>query len=418
MRVSVEAVDTPQVVTDGERAEIMLGSERVLTNIPWALRHEEEEAAPSDEKASKRTHDYLLPEAATVVHVYKLYPPAQYQVAELPASAKDTLGPLTFSRNYKRGPDGEVDVEYRAEIGKRRWTAEECEKVRDGLRKLSGSLTQTIHFVPATAELVATGEFGKAIAMVRDDVAKHADMAGAHIRYSRLLVTLGMGKAARAEALKATELDKESGQAWQALAWAWQNDTFGRLRQGDWSRVRALEALRKATKSDAEDMVAKMDLAILLEFNNEGERYGQGEDLAEAATLYREVLKKGANAVVETNLTASLFYAGKYDEAKQEFAKCPDVQRIVFGTALLAMQEGAAKAIVNLQSSVPDTTQRPQLLVGAALVLTHALKYQEANAMMQAAQRLVNSAQLGPMTQMLARAKPYEESMLPTIHAR
>ena len=418
VRVSVEALDTPQVMTDGDRAEIMLAPQRVLSELPWALLHQDDEAASPTEKEPRRTHDFVLASSAGVTHIYKLYPPAQYKIAELPASSNETIGPLTFSREYKNVTDGEVDVKYRLEIAKRRWTAEEYEKVREALSKFGSEMSQTIHFAPVTAELLATGEYGKAISLIRDDVEKHSELAAAHIRFSRLLVTLGLGQAARTEALKATQLDKDSSQAWQTLAWAWQNDTFGRLRQGDWNRTEALKALRKAVELDPDDAIAQADLAILLEYNNYGERYGAGSELPEAIQRYRDLAKKHSTTVLETNLTAALFYSGRLDEAKIESAKCAEPQHTLFSTAVLALQQGAAKAIVSLQSAAPDPTQRPQLIIATGLMLAHTRKYQDAYTMLQAAQRMAANPQLAALTQMIGKAKSAEEQMLPTSDPR
>ena len=418
VRVSVEAAQTPQVMTTAEVAQINLGPERVLAKLPYGMRQTEDEDEPADEKTPPRTSDFILPSPGALVHVYKLFPPSQYKIANLPKPSKVALGPLTLSKDYRQVSEGEVDVEYRLEIPKRRITAEEYEKIRASIKEIAKQPAETMNFAPATAELLAIGQYSKAIAMVRDDVAKKADDATAHIRFSRLLVTCGLGGPARAEALKATELDPRSSQAWQALAWAWQNDTFGRLREGDWNRAEAIKALRKAMELDPDDVVAATDLAILLEFNDLGERYGRGADLAGALEIYRDVMKKRNLPNLELNITPDLFYSGKYDQAREESTRSSEAQKIAFNGAAIAIEQGVARGILHIQTAAVQPSDRTQLLVTAGILMAHLRRYEDATAMMQAAQRIANNPQLGSLVQMLSRTKKYEDAMAPATDPR
>jgi tetratricopeptide (TPR) repeat protein len=417
VRVTVQAVETPQVVTAADSADVLVGASSLIDSLPYEFQTAVD-ATAAKEVDPARTNDFLFEQAGVTERVFKLYPPALYKVSNLPASGPMELGPLRLSQTYKTDANGVVEADFRLEIPKRRISPLEYAAVRAALQKHSAQLSERVSFVPETAELLAIGQTSKALALMRESVAKHDDDASAHVRLSRMLVSTGLGIAARAEAERATVLDPNSSQSWQALAWAWQNDTFGRLRRADWNRSEALKALRKAVDLDPDDTAAKADLAILLEFNERGERYGRGNNETEAISLYRELLKKQPNAVLESNLTAALFYDGQLEEASAEARKCPDLQRILLQALIQALQHGAGPAIVGLQAELVDSTARAQSLAAMAFTLIHLRRYSDALTIFQAATRATTIPQAAGLVQLITRLKRSEDAMLPDSDPR
>lgn len=417
VRVAVQALETPQVVTDTDSANVVLGASLVVASLPYELQNAVR-VTTAKQAEPARTNDFFFEQAGVTERVFKLYPPALYKAGSLPASTRMELGPLRLSQTYKTDANGVVEADFRLEIPKRRISAAEYEAVRAGLEKSSAELSEKVSFVPETAELLAIGQTKKALSLMRESVAKHDDDALAHVRLARMLVSAGLGLPARTEAGRATVLDPNSAQAWEALAWAWQNDTFGRLRQGDWNRSEALKALRKALEVDPDDTIAKADLAILLEYNDRGERYGKGNDEGAALALYRELLKKQPNAVLESNLTAGLFYNGQIEEANAESRKCPDNQRILFQTLIKALQAGAGPAIVGLQTELADPTTRAQFLANVTFTLIHLRRYPDALTFFQAATRATTIPQTAGFLQVITPLKRYEDALFPDTDPR
>jgi hypothetical protein len=70
-----------------------------------------------------------------------------------------------------------------------------------------------IRFVSEASEDVALGETGKALKLVTSSAVSHPEDLGAQVRLSRMMVSAG----------------------WQALAWAYQFDSFGRRFHGNWN---------------------------------------------------------------------------------------------------------------------------------------------------------------------------------------
>jgi tetratricopeptide (TPR) repeat protein len=416
VRVTVEAVETPQVITTVESANVLLGGNLVISTLPYEF--QAAQVADAKEPEPARTNDFYFAQAGVTERVFKLYPPALYKLTSVPASTHLDLGPLRLSQTYTTDGNGVLEADFRLEIPKRRISAAEYVAVRAALQKYSGQLSERISYVPETAELLALGQTSKALSLVRESVTQHDEDASSHMRLSRTLVSVGLGMPGRMEAERATTLDPNSSQAWQTLAWVWQNDTLGRFRQGDWDRSKALKALRRATELDPDDMIAKTDLAILLEYNDRGERYGTGNNEAEAIPLYREILKKQPNAGLEVNLTAALFYNRQLEEASAESRKCPDNQRILFQTLLQALKSGAGPAIVAMQAEVVDPTARAQSLAGVAFTLIHLRRYQEALSFFQAATRATAIPQAAAFLQTLSGLKRSQDVLLPDTDPR
>lgn len=413
VKVTVEAVATPQAVTTSDYAQVFLSPSRVLDGLPWSLRPDSlRETDDPAEKKPKRSNDFVFSSAGRFEDEFRLYPPALYNLSKMPVSGKTQVGVLTWEREYRKNSDGSVTFRFALEIPKRRLTPGEYEVTREAIRKNATAPAEPVNFIPQTAEFLAIGEPGKALALLRDEIKKHPGDAGLHGRLCRTLLAVGLGGPALIEARKATEIDPTSSAAWQDLAWAQQHDVFGRRFSGEWNRDVALQSLRKAVELDPEDLVAKADLAILLEFNSLGERYGSGAEMDKAIDIYREIQQKQFNLLFQTNLTASLFFSGRTDEAEEASRKSTENQRIIIGTAITTLRQGAPRAIIDLQSQVVDAATRSQYLTAAGFLMLQRRRYEDANTLIKAAARNANSAQLAPMLQILAHVKPSEEALV------
>lgn len=414
-RVKVEGLESGQVMTLPDTAQVLLSAAGVMGELPYEVR---QELKPED-GAIKRERDYVFDQAQTVEHVYRLHPPQLYRASNVPSSATLPLGPLQLSRSYKKEDGGVIEVRYSLVIPKRRITPAEFEAMRADYKKYSAQFSDRMTFVPQTAELLVTGQTTKAIALMRESVAKDPKNVGIHLQLSRSLLSAGLGIPARQEAEAATRLGPDSAQAWHTYAWALQHDSFGRLRRGDWDRAGALKALRKAVALDGEDLLAKTDLAIILEFNSYGERYRSSEqDLNESIAIYRALVEKQANPVLQLNLATALLHMGKFDEAALEVRKCGESERILNEAVLQTVKDGAGSAIVTLQGSVPNPTTRAQLLTNASITMIRLRRYADAVLFVQAASRAGNMPQAAEMVQFVSKFKRYEDAKYPDSDPR
>uniref|UniRef100_Q01QZ8 Uncharacterized protein n=1 Tax=Solibacter usitatus (strain Ellin6076) TaxID=234267 RepID=Q01QZ8_SOLUE len=410
-RATVEALHAAVMSTGQDGAQVAMNPWILFAELPYTLTSNDEgENAGAKEPAKARRNDFVFPEPFQIEHHYRIHVPALFKPASLPASEEIALGSGLYTRRFEF-KDGVIEVLYKFDTGKRRLNAAEFTALRAALKKYTAHQPELLNLVPETAEYLALGEHGKAIQLFSESLAKQANDAMAHARYSRILISAGLGGAALREARKATELDPGSGLAWQSLAWAYQHDTFGRRMQGNWGYAESEKALRKAVELDADDMVARMDLAILLEHNQRGWRYAKDARLEEAIAVYREIVKDPRGIGAAQNLAIALLRAGKLDDLKEVLKKHnlhnPELQAVV-----TALQEGPARVVVEAQSQQPDARQRAAFLGSVAGTLVQLRKYEQAAVIMRAAARAGNLPDLQTRADMFGKFKTWEDGLL------
>ncbi|HEX3744720.1 MAG TPA: DUF3857 domain-containing protein [Bryobacteraceae bacterium] len=408
--LEVEGLETRLSSTGLDDAGVAIAPWTLFDNLPYTLKMTEADAG---EDAQKRKNDFVFAEPYRLEVRYKIIPPPLFKVANVPESKQVKIGTGTYTRNYRSNADGTFEASYRFDSGKRRLTPEEFEEYRADLKKYDARKPELITFYPETAEFMALGQSGKALALIRDATAAHPDSAMAHVRLSHMLLVAHLGGAALAEARKATELDAKFTLGWQQLADVYEHDTFGRSMQGNWSPAEAEKCYRKALELDPDNDNIKMNLAILLEFNTHGWRYAKDSRLDESIALYGEILKKHDNQQVEKNLTIALLRAGKLEDAKTEAGKVEDESRVTMLAMIAAMQEGPARAIVNAQTAYPDPGQRAQFLTNVGALLTQVRQYSGAAAVFNAAARVGNVPGVSQRAELLGRIKRWDDALLP-----
>ena len=411
-RLSLQAQSAKRAFTSADDAVAVVFPFLVFSELPYPLSGGFENEA-GEEKAKPRRLDFEFYEPHRLEYRYRIYPPALFKAKSLPSPEEKKLGAATYSREFKQNADGTIDAVFRFDSGKRRISAAEYEAMREGLRQYNRSAPEVLTFISEASEYAAAGEAGKALKLVREHAAKHAEQSASQLRMSRMLVMAGAVESAIPVAQKVLEREPTSSQAWQGLGWAYQHDSFGRRFRGNWNAAEAEKCYREAIRLDTEDIIPRVDLAILLEHNQQGQRYGKGSRMEEAITLYREVLKGSPNPTLQQNLVVALLYAGRYAEAKEEGKKLPGETAAVLPVVITALSEGAARAIVDVQTSYLDARSRGAILLNAAQTLLQARQYDRANELLKAASRTFNFGDLNNRTEMLSKLKRYEDALFP-----
>jgi len=257
------------------------------------------------------------------------------------------------------------------------------------------------------------------VKVTRDYAAAKPESASAQARLARVLLAAGAGQSALLAARKAVEMDPKSTQAWQALAWVYQHDSFGQRFALNWNPMESEKAYRKAIETAADPLVPATDLAILLEHNAQGDRYGKGARLQDAIDIYRQTLKKTPNSVIQQNLAMALVRAGSYDEAQTEIKKLGDTQfSLLLSSMVTCLSQGSDRAILDLQAQVADPAVRTSLMAEAAVTLAFMRKYELAMDFLRAARRISNSQDVQTRMASLGKFKRTEDGMLPDSDPR
>jgi tetratricopeptide (TPR) repeat protein len=414
-RLELQAKGAKRAITEQDDAMAVLFPSLVLSELPYPLR-QGMRGNREEEKTELRKNDFVFVEPHIIEYHYKIYPPEFFKPKDLPSSVDAKIGTAEYQRNYQVTSDGSVDVVFRFSTGKRRLNATEYGQLREGLRKYEedSATPEMLTFVALASEYVAMGETEKAVKLVQESAAKHEGEAGGQVRWSRMLVTAGAVDSAITVAKKVVEKDPSSGQGWQALGWTYEHDSFGRRFAGNWNSSEAEKCFREAIKLDGNDFIPRWELAILLEVDAHGQRYGKGARLDEAIEQYREILKTNPIADVAQSIAVDLLYAGRYTEAKEELKKLQGADfQATLSTVLTAITDSSARAIIDSRARIPDERARAANLVNASGVLAGLRQYDRAYDLLKAAGRSGGAGDLQSRMDQLLKMRRYETALYP-----
>jgi Flp pilus assembly protein TadD len=411
-RLFEEVKNSGAAVTALQDAAVRLSNGFLFEDLPFVL-------APRrttvDGEQKPRKHDFVVQMPYHSEVHFKIYPPADFNANQLPTPQHFEMPGASYTSESKRDKDGTIHVDYQFELSSPRLTPAEFETLRSELKKAANDDGRLLAFAYRGANLLAVGKTNEALQMAQKSVRKDPNNSLAQMRFSQLLMESGASKAALLAAQQAVEHDANSARAWLTLAFAYEHDSFGRLRNGDWNPGEAEKALRKAMKLDAKDIEAASELAILLEYDKTGERYTKAARMAESISIYQQILKKAPNPAISQNLAITLMHMGRYREAQEELQKAS--QQPAYPTltiVLIALIDGPENAIISNQNLFPDTSTRTQNLAQAGLILNQLRNYAAGTELWRAAQRLSNNPQLEQMLRFYGAAKPYETKLGPS----
>jgi transglutaminase-like putative cysteine protease/Flp pilus assembly protein TadD len=406
-------------ITDLNIAVAAIRVEGLFSRLPYDLRQREKEDDSKANKESgqkpnkKRTSDYQLPEAFVTEWRYSIVPPAGFRPKPLPSNAQLSLGPATLSEEFAADKNGVVHATIRFDTVKRRITVVEASELQNKVAQLTEGEPILIYFEPIGQTLVNQGNVRDALRSYRELIALHPKEAVHHLQIAEVLLTAGLGEAARAEAQAAVKLEPTSVLAEKTLADILEYDSVGRkLRPGsDYAGAEA--AFRTAEKLDPDDKATVGNLAILLEYNRWGSRYGPGAKLKDAIAEYRKLTpEKLAELGLGNNLAFALFYAGEFSEA-QKNARTLNPQPMALIVACEAALNGSEAALAEARKRTGGEEQFKQTAETAGKMLTNLRKYPLAADLEAAGAWGANASQTAAYAALYRKTQPHEQLVFP-----
>ena len=312
--LSLETDQAKRGLTDLDLATAAIRFDTLFARLPNELQEREKES-DKDKSTKSRTADYQLPEAFVTEWQYKIVPPPGFQRKPLPTNAKLSLGPASLTEEFSTDLDGTVHAVIRFDTVKSRFSVAEAIEMRNQIAQVRGGQPILINFEPVGESLLNEGKSREAFQAYRDLIAHHPNEAVEHLRMANALLTSGMGEAARDEARLAVKLEPDSALAEKILAEILEDDFVGRQykRGGDYAGAEI--ALRATEKLDPDDKDSRMNLAVLLQHNNEGEWNGPGARFKDAYAEYQTVTPEDLaeqGTGMQLNPGLALFYSGDY----------------------------------------------------------------------------------------------------------
>jgi tetratricopeptide (TPR) repeat protein len=321
---------------------------------------------------------------------YRILVPEGYALRSLPAAKTTQLGTATLTETYKEEP-GVVTAVFRFNSGPSALTAQQALDLRTAILELHKRDVIEVLFDQTGAKLLAAGKIREALDADRALIASKPDDALRHTRLARALLDAGIGDGAKAEALRATELDPKSAVAFENLGWVLEFDSLGVRFGKGYDRAGAIAALKRAIELDPEDDDPRFDLGIQYEFNARGIRYAADADLPAAIAVYKELAErvKGKEEAkfnqYTDNLLYALLFARQFTELDQMLGSLPDDgNRGLVTIASAAAQHGAKAGIAAADKGSGSTDARNKNLRTAATLLAQLRQYPEAADMLEA----------------------------------
>ena len=377
-QLRLEVAKAARGTTEERDAAVAIRTAGLTSRLPgWFSEEDKKDAAKgeAEKPAAKRTEDFYIAEPLTMEWRYRIVPPPGFRLRELPPAENRQMGPATLTASYSIQPDGAVTATLRFEIPKRRFSAEQGLALRDAVRKLNGEKMKMIDFDQTAFALLSEGKVKDAIAELAALQKLHPKEAMHRSQLARVLLEAGAGEMARAEARSATDLEPASAKAWHTLGWVLRHDLIGRQDAKGADHAGAAAAFRKAKELDPDDYSNRADLAITLEFNAKGVRYGKDAPLDKAIAEYQEMKDKLAGIRLADNLPIALMWAGRFADLRDYLQAADEselhrVLKVIADAGLL----GSAKAVENARKS-GEGAQRDQAILSAGQTLIRLRRY-------------------------------------------
>jgi len=243
------------------------------------------------EAEKPRTADWWI-NPFTIEWDYKIAAPLGFKLRTLPSDTNERVGTLKFTQKYSSNAEGTVvDAVLRLENSQQRLTVEEAKQLRDAVLKARDRDAIFVTFDHVGHSLLSSGKIREGLAAYKEIAAQHPKEALHKAQLARALLTAGLGERARALALEGTTLEPNSFIAFNTLGYVLKHDLVGRPLKTGMDYQGAVAAYKKAITLNPKDNDTRADLALLLEYNSDGTRYGENAQLKESVEVLRNLKK-------------------------------------------------------------------------------------------------------------------------------
>lgn len=398
--------------TDLESAVTAIRLESLFERLPAELQRREK---PEDHENSatktpeKRSADYQLHQAFVTEWHYKIVPPSGFRAKPLPKDQQLSLGPAKFSENFSLADDGAVHAVLRFDTTKRQFSMAEATEMRNQIAALKDGQPILIYFEPVAKALFSEGKIRESFQAYRDLIAQNPGEAVHHLQLAKALLEEGMGQAARDETELAVKLEPASPLVRKTMADVLEHDLVGRNFRPGSDYAGAEAAFRAARTFDPKDKEVAGNLAILLEYNSQGERYGAGAKLKEATAVYFSLPPDDlADIGLKANPVYTLLYSGELAEALK-YADTLNPHPTAVTVAAITALNGVSAGLNEARKRTANDADYKETAKSAGQILMRMRRYGPAADLLQAGAAGDNASQTFALASMLRKATPRED---------
>lgn len=415
--VEIEAEEAHVAVTDEREANVQLRTAVLFSWLPEELRmaalaerdEKDDERRIAAEQMLGREDDFVFYDPYVAELRYVVMIPEGFELTSRPEDRRYGLGPGAFTTHYQELPD-RIVATFRIDLAKRRYAPDELRAFVVGLYEVFDSPVERISLQHRGARLLAEGKTKEAIAHYQALIAAHPDDAFHHARFADALLELGLGAAARRAIDEGLRHAPYAAPMYRVAGRVYSHDLFGRRFGAGYDRYRAIDSYRRALAIAPGDHEARFSLAVLLEHDERGVRYGDKKGTKEAVDLYRELPSGDGYPNHTNNLLIALHEAQDYEglEEATEVSPRSELRDMLMVVAVTINQgvEAGHRALESLRLP-PNVSQK--IAEDAATALAHKRHYDEARMFLE---RVARTAQdpiaMQQRLATLARLRRYE----------
>ena len=357
---------------------------------------------------------------------YTITPSDGFVLRALPEDKTTRMGPARLTQHYETDPHGLVHAVLHFDTGKPGYTVEEALALREAVLASYKQDMVVIMFDQVGSRLLATGKTREALEADRALIEKHPREGLHHAQAAYAFLQTGMGSKARLEAEQATRLEPNSPVGFKALGWVCQFNDIGVQHARGFDLDCAVRAYKHALQLDPDDSYAQINLAIIEEFDQDGERYSADAHLADAIRGYRAVKQKDKSVgdQYDDNILFDLLYSSRYKELLEEIEKLPSsatrqAMTISATVALQGAENGVAAGIARADHLGIGAQERNSALSTAGGQLLNLRLYPEAAGILSAAiEGQSNSASMAQQIAVFKSLTPWNREFLPASDPR
>lgn len=405
--------------TDLTTALVAIRVESLFDRLPKYFRTKENEETTEGEDSEKpkpRTTDWLITPFTTEWH-YKVTAPLGFKLRALPSDKDEKVDTLSFTQKYSTNSEGTiVEAFLRVENTNTRMTVQQAKDLREAVLKARAVDPIFVTFDNVGHSLISAGKIKEGLAAYREVAAQRPKEALHKVQLAQALITAGLGEQARRVASESTALEPNSALAQSTLGMVLKHDLIGRLLKKGMDYDGAIAAYRKAIALDPKDKETRANLALLLEYDADGTRYGEKARLKEAVEVLRELKKldEEYSRTYDDNILYDLWYAHDYKGVVDYAATLPasDVRKGLM-LAAISIQQGSDAALKRSLEITTDDQSRSKVLANAGAVLVRVRKYPEAAVLItEGARGQSNESQITRSAAIFATTKPYDATAI------
>jgi tetratricopeptide (TPR) repeat protein len=413
-RVQLDVTDSARGQSmDGEAAVAVFPSQ-LLQNLPWSLRPRGNDQDDDDETKKRRVrrNDFFFTRPFVREWRYRIVPPAGFLPRTLPQNETVSVGTMTITKEFATAADGVVSAVFRVDSGKRRLTAVEVEETKKAIKEHSEMPMVLIGFDQRGALELSKGNISAALAEFRKLAAAHPKEGRHQVEIAKALLAGGMGEAAREQIKKAIALEPAYARAHRMLGVILQHDVLSRPYRKGFDLAGAIAAYRKARQLDPKDQTIRAELAKVLQYGEDGLRFGRGHKLDESVIEWRALIEDLDAPQYRPELYLALARSGRWTELRDAAKDAEDsAQRHLWRVVAAAATEGSKAAI--REAAALDQAQRKEILRTAGGVVLAMRMYATAADLMEEAMQGSPTAETRQQVEGLRKAKRIDEVPMP-----